>query len=110
MALAGMTINGIAIVVSIIALTAVDDSTFKSLENYTCDDLVDKVIDLSKEKGNVEILKIYTPKEIKDSPYELACEATAQTSKGEKDIRFQLERDADGDWFYGFEYKDSLFD
>ena len=110
MATTGIVINCIAIVVAIIALIAVDDTTFKSLENFTCEDLVDKVIELSHEKGNVEILKIYTPSEVEDSSYELECEATAQTDKGEKDIRFQLEKDSDGDWFYGFQYEDSLFD
>lgn len=110
MAITGVAINGVAIIIAIIALAAVDDTTFKSFEDFTCEDLVDKVIELSKEKGNIEILKIYSPREIKDSSYELECEATAQTDKGEKDIRFQLEEDKDGDWFYGFQYKDGLFD
>ena len=110
MAITGVTINGIAIVVAIIALTAVDDTTFKSFDDFTCEDLVDKVIELSKEKGNVEILKIYQPTKVQNSEYELECEAAAQTDKGQKDIRFQLEQDADGDWFYGFQYKDGLFD
>ena len=110
MAITGAILNCFAVVFAIISIATVDDTTFKSLADYTCDDLVDEVIDLSKEKGNVEILKIYSPEEIRNSSYELECEATAQTSKGEKDIRFQLERDADGDWFYGFQYKDGLFD
>ena len=110
MAIAGIAVNGVAIVIAIIALAAVDDTTFKSFDNFTCEDLVDKVIGLSKEKGNVEILKIYPPTEVKSSSYVLECEAVAQTSKGEKDIRFQLEQDADGDWFYGFQYKNGLFD
>ncbi len=110
MAIAGMAVNGVAIVIAIIALAAVDDTTFKSFDDFTCEDLVDKVIGLNKEKGNVEILKIYPPTAVKSSSYILECEAVAQTSKGEKDIRSQLEQDADGDWFYGFQYKNGLFD
>ena len=110
MAIAGIAVNGVAIVIATIALATVDNTTFKSFDDFTCEDLTDKVIELSKERGDVEILKIYSPTEVEDSEYELECEATAQTSKGEKDIRFQLEQDADGDWFYGFQYRDSLFD
>ena len=110
MAIFGAILHCVALVAAIISIATVDETTFKSLEDFTCEDLVNKVIELSKEKGDVEILKIYTPEEIEDSEYELECESTAQTDKGEKEIRFQLEQDAEGDWFYGYQIESGLFD
>lgn len=73
----------------------------------TCEDMIDDIIDLSKEPEpfKVEILKIYVPDHISKSLFLLECEGKVSTSPGNglKEVKFRLKKDADGELFVGYE-------
>ena len=80
-------------------------------EEMTCEDLKPHIIKMTQEDQNpfaAKILKFYNiqKSEQKEANQVLACTGEAKTSRGENsNIKFHLEKDSDGDYFYGYEWQ-----
>ena len=65
--------------------------------------LMNEVIELSKEKGDTEILKIYDPEEVSNTGAKLTCRGDALLDSNEREaIEFYIEEDEDEDRFIGY--------
>ena len=116
----GIILNCVAVVlafvISFVFFIRTSD-VYKSFEEMTCEDIIDDVIDLSKEKGEVEFLKIYSYRQTSKSSTLLECEGQVDVLylqepltgpkriglKGVAPIKFRLEKEADGVVFVGYQ-------
>ena len=78
------------------------------LSVWSCEHLAELIEQLSEEKASgtlrPEILKIYDIRETSRSPIRVECLGFARLSVGyDTDIIFHIEKDDDGDVFYGYE-------
>ena len=85
------------------------ESYFSNIK--TCESLSPHIIKLSEENptsSDPKILKFYNIQESeqKEANHVLACTAEAKTNRGENsNIKFHLEKDRDGQYFYGYEWQ-----
>ena len=97
----------------VIELNPDNANAFDDLEvigKWNCDRLSESIEELSEEKAagtsRSEILKIYGIQETYRSPTYVDCSGLARLSSGpDEDIVFYVEKDEDGDQFYGYEFK-----
>ena len=96
----------VALILMVLAMSC-DAVLGINLATYSCEELKDRVIELSEEQQNPFsplILKVSEIEETSRTAERLNCHGIARLNNGAQEgIVFHIEEDVDGDFFYGYE-------